>query len=154
MDETLYLALGGRPHGDEVLAVPDGHVGVRVHQALFLGFAEDGAGAPGDGGLLAAEVPADFEEPVRGGILDVAVFVQDALDAPLDLGEGADRGGKPFQLRVDPAFDAAEEVQDAAEGVGDGLELAQRQDVDAGSLPLQGRGWRRCSPWWGNSPRT
>ena len=46
--------------------------------------------------------------------------------------------GEFLQLRIDAALDAAEEMQDAAERVRDGLELAQRQDVDAGSGALEG----------------
>ena len=137
VDEALQLALGGRAHRDEVLAVADGHVGVGVHHAVLLRLAQDGPGALGDGGFLAAQVAPDLEEPVGGGVLDVAVFVEDGLDAPLHLREGMDGGGEPFQLRIDAVLDAAEEMQDPAEGVRDRLELGQRQDVDAGSFALQ-----------------
>ena len=136
--EALDLALGGGPHGNEELAVADGHVGVGVHDALLLRLAEDGPGALGDRGFLAAQVAPDLEEAVGGGVLDVAVLVEDALDAALDLRETPDRGGEPLQAGVDAALDAAEEVEDAPEGVGDGLELAQAQHVDAGSRALQG----------------
>ena len=137
--EAGQLALGGRPHRDEVFAVADGHIRVGVHDPLLLRLAQDGPGALGDGGLLAAEVAPDLEKMVGGGVLDVAVFVEDGLDAPLHLGEGADRRGEPLELRVDPALDAAEEVQDAADRVRHGLEFAQGEHVDAGAVALERR---------------
>ena len=137
--EAGQLALGGSAHRDKVFPVADGHVRVGVHDPLLLRLAQDGSGPLGDGGLFVAEVATDLEEMIGGGVLNVAVFVEDGFDAPLHLGEGADRRGQPLELRVDPALDAAEEVQDATDRVGHGLELARGEHIDTGAVTLQGR---------------
>ena len=84
--------------------------------------------------LPLADSRPDLIELVRGGVLDLAVFIQDTVDAALDFREAREARRQLLQARIDAVLDAAEEVRDLAEGIQHRPEPPQGQQVNGGVL--------------------
>ena len=130
IDETRELALLRRGHRNQHLAVPDGDARIGLHEAVLLRLPENGVHPLGDVDLAFADGGPDLIELVRRRILDLAVLVQDAVDAALDFREARETRRQLLQARIDAVLDAAEEVCDLAEGVQHRPEPPQGEQVD------------------------
>ena len=138
VDEAAQLALGGTCNGDEVLPFAHRDPGVGIGQPGRLRLRENCRRFLGNGPLLAPEGLAYVEQGIGRGVLDIPVFVQYLLDAPLHFRENVDAVREPLQVRIYPVFDAGEEVHYAPGGVQHRFEFAQAEHVDARTVLFQG----------------
>ena len=135
--ESRQFSLAGRIDGDEQFSVAHGQGGVGIGQPLVDGFLQQGGRPFRQGAFFVADALADGVQLVRGGIFHLSEFVQDGIDAAEHFREGHHLGAEPLEIRVDSVFDAAEKVDQAADGVQQGLEFSQRKQVDAAAVLFQ-----------------
>lgn len=89
VDDTLDLALESRGYGNDEATVAERGGDIAIDVAFCLRFVDDGAQGVADAARSDLDGVANVEQLGRGGILDFAVLVEDAVDASNELGEAA-----------------------------------------------------------------
>ena len=131
------LALVGRRHGDDGPPLANRHGGVGLHYALGLRLPQDGRKPLRHGALLGQNVAADGGQVGRGAVADVAVLVEDALDALGQHREHGHRLGAPGQggvlvgLRPEEAHHLAHRPHGTRQSAQLGLLKIEPLDADA-----------------------
>ena len=142
--ESRHLPLAGGVDGNEQFPVAHRQGGIGIGETLVDGFPQQGGGPFRQGAFFVADALADGVQFVRGGIFHLAEFVQDGIDAAEHFREGHHLGAEPLEVRIDSVFDAAEKVDQAADGVQQGLEFSQRKQVDAAAVFFQRNQKGKC----------